>query len=196
MKALIFGGIMTIGAIVGFGELVYTKYFAGEHVGDFVLYENGGAADGTIFEVGPEDLPVRINFNVYGWRERSHITPSLRLEVENGLVGEGNAKRFHVGIDENGDTSQMTVRLGGVTLGAGGLYNRAQPSKLFDAATPGVWRVRASPLDEDGYTTHRVEGAVYIKSKAINWTLAGPGLAAFLFGMIAMIAAMKEAEGR
>ncbi len=188
---IIFFVTMIAGAILGLGELAYSKYFAGEKLIEGVLFDADNTNVGVEFTVSQTDLPVRINLTAYGWLDFINVQPIGRMEFSNGKAGEGDIKLEHFIIDEENVLSKASVGSTTARLNLKDYYLRSYQSILFDTATPGFWIIKGKPIEENDFKFQTVEGTIIIKSKAINWYLAGSGLLFMLLGMIGFIATMK-----
>ena len=184
--------IMLIGAVAGLGELGYTKYFAGEKRAEGVLFDHSGPFTPVELVVTQEDLPVRVNMNVYGNLDYTALAPIGLIEIGNSISGEGNRIEFYAGANKNDVIEDAKFRTGNVTLNLSDRPTLSKKSILFDAATVGNWSLSMKPLREQDYKFDRITGTVYVKSKAVNWLIAGPGLFLMIGGMIMLIAIVKS----
>jgi|CXWK01.1.fsa_nt_gi hypothetical protein len=196
MRAAIYAVIMTAGGIFGLGEIVSAKYLTGTKAGELVLYERSGAtAQSQPLTVRAEDLPIRINMDVYGKRRSLGNFQFLRLRVETGL---GDSKTVEVNISKKRDVGISNLSIGNLRIGPYSYNNWAQPDIIIEDAKPGIWRISAKPVYETEYEAGVVTGTVYFNARKIDWWIAGAGGAAYFFGMIFLIAVVKarqSAEG-
>ena len=158
-----------------------------------VLYDRNNPVTPVRLAITQEDLPVRVNMDVYGWKDRHAHMPTGYIALGNDMPSEGNEVKFYASVENNKLASiDTSVGYKGVKLTSGDPYVRSQKSVLFDDATAGNWSLSMKPLNERDYKFDRVTGSVYVKSKAINWYVAGPGLFFAIAGMIMFIAIVKK----
>jgi len=183
--------LLILGFIFGAGELIYTTYIAGEVMETAVIFDEGRAKPHQI-EISEADLPVRLNMRMWGARRRNAITAHSYVTLQTGGSEPGDTIGFHAGISEEGDKAYWGIARGNASLGSRTVPNLTQGSQLFEQATTGTWNLSAAVSDEDHFNMVHIEATIRRNSRATNWSVAGPGLAAFLLGFLLFVSALKK----
>ncbi len=184
--------VMILGTLSGLGELAYTHYFAGDVLTKGIVYDADNPEAKIAIDVAAEDLPIRLNLGAYGWLEYNSVTPRGQMHFSNGLDQPGDTIRKHFSVSEKDVRARATVGSNSARLNLKDKETYSQSSILFDAASPGTWNISGKPTDENDYVFQTVEATVYVRSKAINWLIAGPGVFFMIAGMIGFIASVKK----
>lgn len=191
MKVLFWTIVTLAGGIAGLGELAYARYFAGETIAEATLFEDGNPKIHQI-EIAEGDFPVRLNLKMWGARERISIANRSFVTLATGGEQPGDIIGFHAVIDEEQDLGTITWTSGNFTLGPVDVPNLAQSSQLFETATAGNWELSATVSDEFEFRMDRIEATIKRNSRAVNWQIAGPGLAVLIIGFIMLVTSLRK----
>ncbi len=191
MRILFWSFVTFAGALGGLGELAYVKYFAGETIGNAVLFDAGKPLVHQI-DIAESDLPVRLNLLLYGDREIQEITFRSRVTLVTGGTTDCDRIEFEAAIDEDGDLGDAALGSGNLKLRLGDVPNKAQSSQLFSCPTVGTWALSALVYEESNFKMRRIEAVIKRNSRATNWLVAGPGLAVLLVGFVMLVASLRK----
>lgn len=191
MKVLFWLAVTLVGAVISLGELAYVRYFVGETVGEAVLMRDGQPQPYQL-DVGESDLPIRLNFKMFGGRKTIDIVHQSLVSLAIDGPEACETVRFQAVINENSDLSNASIVSGNLTLRPGEVPNMAQATELLDCATAGPWTLSASVSEERGFEMQTIQATIKRNSRAANWAVAGPGLVILLIGFIFLVVALRR----
>lgn len=191
MRILFWLAVCLVGAFMSLGEFAYVKYWAGETVAEAVLFDDGQSQTYQI-DVSENDLPIRLNFEMWGGRETIDVAFYSLVTVAIGGPEDCDALKFEAVIDADGDLSSPSLGSGNWTLRPGEVPNKVQSSKLLNCMSAGKWSLSASVSEENGFSMQKINAAIKRNSRAARWAIAGPGLAILLVGFIYLVTALRR----
>jgi len=180
-----------VGALMSIGEFAYVKYWAGETVAEVVLFDDRKPQTYQI-DVRENDLPIRLNLNMWGSRETIDIAFYSLVTIDVGGQENCDALKFEAVIDEDGDLSSPSLGTGNWILRPGEVPNKVQSSKLLNCMSAGKWALSASVSEENGFSMQKIQATVKRNSRSISWSIAGPGLAIMLVGFIILVNELRR----
>lgn len=196
MKIILGLFLTLVGALVGFGELTYSQYFAGEKVKEVVLLDNGIPVSNQI-EVTQDDLPVRLNLEIFCSRKRTSMARNSQIPsyytatITTGGDAAGDNLSFQGSLTSKHDRSNLTLSSGNVSVGSNSVPALVRSTQLLTIATPGIWDLGISVSNEKRCTVNTINADVIFGSQAVRWNIAGPGLAALFVGFILLMVGLR-----
>lgn len=77
----VFSALVLIGTVLGFGELIWARYIAGDTLTQATLYDRDSFLTPVSLNLSPDQLPLRLNMKISGWQSLTGTPPTARYAL-------------------------------------------------------------------------------------------------------------------
>lgn len=176
--------LILAGFLTGVGEVVHWRFFSGQLVGKYVLYDREQAAQPTPITFSSPDSSIRLEIEISGWREGvSYPRPTLAFDLTDGQRPP-KSNTVSVTVRDQNDLSGYKQIPRELRAGPSQKYSRKDAYLDWQNVPPGTLTLETRPVEVSAFTYDRIEATIRSGTRPLNWALLVGAMLVFAAGVV------------